>query len=70
MRGEDWCSMDAVYRILEATVYKQFPLNRASVPIYSDKMAIDGNTRVGGVGDYTLRAASGQYLPAEKDPYH
>ena len=31
-----------------------------SGPIYSPEMAIDGATRVGGVGEYTIRAARGE----------
>lgn len=39
-----------------------------SLPMYSIDMAIDGNTRVGGVGDYSLRVARGEHEILEPLP--
>jgi len=43
-------------------VDRLFPQSEGSGPIYSQDMAIDGNTRVGGVGEYTIRAARGETM--------
>lgn len=54
--GEDWCRGDEqIMRILD----RLFPLARASGPIYEPSLAIDGHTRVAGVGEYSRRAARG-----------
>lgn len=54
--GEDWPRLDAVQAIADALCRE----DRGSLPIYSPDLAIDGGTRVGGVGDFTLRMAQGQ----------
>lgn len=53
--GEDWPSSAALYRLVDAVC----PANVAAVPIYDPEMAIDGWTRLGGVGEYSRRAARG-----------
>lgn len=53
--GVDWPSVEVLKRLVETLDFG--PL--ASLPIYSPDMAIDGNTRVVGVGEYTIRAARG-----------
>jgi hypothetical protein len=54
--GAERCS----YKVIERAADWIAPLNEGSLPIYSPQMAIDGDTRVGGVGDYTLYSARGQ----------
>ena len=53
--GEDWCDAEVLHRLVDV----MFPLGHGSIPIYSVNMAIDGYTRVGGVGEYTLRISRG-----------
>lgn len=53
--GTDWPTADVLTRLVD----RLFPQSEGSLPIYSTEMAIDGNTRVGGVGEYTIRAARG-----------
>lgn len=52
--GDDWTTEDSCHAIV-AALFRDEP--QGSLPIYSPDMAIDGNTRCGGVGEYTLRAA-------------
>jgi len=52
--GTDWPDQQTIEHLVD----RLFPL-RGGGPMYQPDMAIDGNTRVGGVGDYTLRAARG-----------
>ncbi len=44
---------------LHEMIDRLFPANGGALPIYSPEMAIDGNTRMGGVGEYSRRAAQG-----------
>jgi hypothetical protein len=60
--GVDHPSPESLHRLIDSL----FPLNRASGPIYSPEMALDGNTWVGGVGQYTVRAARGESLTEEE----
>jgi len=53
--GVDWPDRAAVDRLVDAL----FPQSRGSLPIYDPGMALDGNSRVCGVGEYTLRSARG-----------
>jgi hypothetical protein len=53
--GEDWPTAEAIARLVDVL----FPQSVGSVPIYSPEMAIDGGTRVGGVGEFSRRAAQG-----------
>lgn len=50
-----------VERVIDAVM----PQQRYSGPIYSPDMAIDGDTWVGGVGEYSLRAACGNMIELE-----
>ena len=61
--GEDWIERADLDRLIDAL----FPASVDGGPIYSPELAIDGNTRVGGVGEYTIRAARGdlEYLSEE-----
>jgi hypothetical protein len=52
--GEDWATEDSCHKIV-AALFSSEP--QGSLPIYSPDMALDGNTRCGGVGEYTLRSA-------------
>jgi len=56
--GTDWPTAD----VLTSLVDQLFPQSEGSGPVYSPEMAIDGNTRVGGVGEYTIRAARGETM--------
>jgi len=56
--GTDWPTAEALTRLVD----RLFPLSDGSGPIYSPDMAIDANTRVGGVGQYTIRAARGEMM--------
>lgn len=56
--GEDWCDPDALRRIVDALL----PASSGSLPIYSPDMAIDGHTRCVGVGEYSRRAARGEWM--------
>ena len=55
MAWTDWPSQEALERLIDSIA----PAKGGSLPLYSPDMAIDGNTRVAGVGEYTLRAARG-----------
>lgn len=50
-----------VERVIDAVLPQ-----RGSGPIYTPDMAIDGDTWVGGVGEYSLRAASGKMIELEE----
>lgn len=54
--GEDWMPLFRCQSIIDALL----PLSTGWHPRYRRDMAIDGNTRVGGVGDYSRRAAQGR----------
>lgn len=54
--GTDWPTADMLTRLVD----RLFPQSDGSGPIYSPETAIDGNTRVGGVGEYSLRSARGE----------
>ncbi len=56
--GTDWPTADVLTRLVD----RLFPQSDGSGPVYSPEMAIDGNTRVGGVGEYTIRAARGETM--------
>jgi len=45
---------------LQAMIDRLIPLSRGSGPVYSPEMAIDGYTRMAGVGAYSIRAAKGK----------
>jgi len=53
--GEDWPAAESLYRLIDSL----YPESAGWVPVYSPEMAIDGNTRLGGVGEYSRRAARG-----------
>ena len=53
--GEDWPAAEGLHRLIDSL----FPQSAGWVPIYSPDMAIDGQTRLGGVGEYSRRAARG-----------
>lgn len=53
--GEDWPTQEAIERLVDAL----YPMSRAAAPLYRADMAIDGDTRVGGVGEHTIRSARG-----------
>ena len=55
--GEDWCSEETIFRIAKELVPDVSP---GWCPIYAPDMAIDGNTRVGGVGQYSIDSAKGK----------
>lgn len=54
-RGEDWPEAASLHRLIDVL----FPASSCAAPVYDADMAIDGCTRVGGVGEYTIRAAQG-----------
>jgi hypothetical protein len=56
--GTDWPTADVLTRLVD----RLFPQSEGSGPIYSPEMAIDANTRVGGVGEHTIRAARGEII--------
>lgn len=56
--GTDWPTAAALTRLVD----RLFPQSEGSGPIYSTEMAIDGWTRVGGVGEYSVRAARGELI--------
>ena len=60
--GTDWPTAD----VLTGMIDRMFPLSDGSGPVYSPEMAIDGNTRVGGVGEYSIRAARGEMMRNEE----
>jgi len=53
--GEDFASLKAMEALADCMCVDR----QCSVPIYRPSMCIDGNTRVLGVGDYSLRSARG-----------
>lgn len=53
--GERWTTGERLSRLCDVI----WPQSVGSAPIYSPGMAIDGHTRVGGVGEYSRRAARG-----------
>lgn len=53
--GVNWMSLSHAIQLTEILVGKDI----GSLPLYSPSMAIDGNTRVLGVGDYSRRSARG-----------
>jgi hypothetical protein len=53
--GTSWPTAGALHRLVDALL----PQSAGWIPIYSPEMAIDGGTRVGGVGEFTRRAAQG-----------
>jgi transcriptional regulator with XRE-family HTH domain len=55
-RGEYQPSVEHLERLIELML----PIGRGALPIYSPNMAIDCNTRVGGVGQYTIESAYGE----------
>lgn len=63
--GEDWPSRDTIDRLID----RLFPLSDGSGPVYHPDMAIDGSTRVGGVGEFTIRAASSCSRPGDFDDH-
>jgi len=44
---------------LHRLIDRLFPASSCAAPVYDPDMAVDGNTRVGGVGEYSIRAAQG-----------
>lgn len=61
--GTDWPTADVLTRLVD----RLFPQSEGSGPIYSPDIAIDGATRVGGVGEHTIRAARGEMMTDEKE---
>lgn len=61
--GEDWCEEDRIQRLIDGL----FPVNVGSCPIYSPDMAIDGHTRLVGVGQFSRRAARGESIREEDE---
>lgn len=61
--GVDNPSIEAIHRLVD----RLFPLTGGAGPFYSPDMAIDGNSRVGGVGDYSLRAARAEPCFTEEE---
>lgn len=53
--GDDWPRLETL-QILADSICP----DAGALPIYSPTMAIDGETRVGGVGEYSIRAARGE----------
>ena len=62
--GEDWVDYDRFIDLIE----RLFPLTYGAVPRYSTDMAIDGNTRVLGVGEYSIYSLNEVPLNALIDP--
>jgi len=56
-RGEDWPEAASLHRLIDGL----FPASSCAAPVYDPDMAVDGNTRVGGVGEYSIRAAQGDW---------
>jgi transcriptional regulator with XRE-family HTH domain len=50
--GVDWPTVASLLKLIDLL----FP-PLGALPLYDPAMALDGNTRVGGVGEYTIRAA-------------
>ena len=72
------CNAKTVYRWLKGTdrpadhylmaIAESFCIDDVGgLPIYSPDMAIDGNTRVLGVGEYTIMAARGERIGYDND---
>jgi transcriptional regulator with XRE-family HTH domain len=53
--GEDWPAATSLHRLIDSL----YPESAGWCPVYDPEMAIDGNTRLGGVGEYSRRAARG-----------
>jgi transcriptional regulator with XRE-family HTH domain len=62
--GIDWPARESLEKLIDSVA----PAKGGSLPLYSPDMAIDGNTRVAGVGDYTIRAARGEPCYEEECP--
>ena len=54
--GKHACSHKVAVRLAE---YALRGLRSGALPLYDPDMALDGNTRVGGVSEYSIRAARG-----------
>jgi len=54
--GEDWPPVAVLHQLAERICPET-----GSLPLYNTEMAIDGNTRVVGVGDYSRRMARGEH---------
>ena len=54
--GEHWCSLEVAERLAE---FALSTIRSHALPRYDTDMAIDGYTRVGGVSEYSIRAARG-----------
>lgn len=55
IEGKNYSDVTTLYKIIDGI----FPLNEHSSLFYSSDMVLDGNTRVGGVGEFTLKSARG-----------
>ena len=53
--GQDWPDRAALVRLVESL----FCESAGALPVYSPDVALDGNTRVGGVGEFSIRASQG-----------
>jgi hypothetical protein len=53
--GEKRCSLKRINMAIDWIL----PIEHGWLPIYSPSIVIDGNTRVGGVSDYSRQAARG-----------
>ena len=60
--GEDWPDVEALYRLIDSLC----PQSQGAMPVYSPDMALDGSTRVGGVGEFSRRAARGEQTYLEE----
>lgn len=56
-RGQRRITAAVAARMAEAVIE---PSSSGSLPIYAPTMALDGNTRVGGVGEFSRRTAKGE----------
>lgn len=61
--GEDWPTADVLHQLIDRLFPPQ--RSRGEAPPYPTDMAIDGHTRVVGVGEYTIRSAKGVYYDDE-----
>ena len=51
--GEDWPTPAVLHRLIDSLC----PQSTGAMPVYDSSMALDGNTRTGGVGEFSIRAA-------------
>jgi len=61
--GIDWPRRQALEKLIDSV----FPYKGGSLPLYSQEMAIDGWSRLGGVGEYSIMAARGEAMHEVED---